>query len=76
MYLQKTQCWRGTKVLTNPELVCHVAKTCDILSPALHEVLPADGAALQHLQAQSTAALPSVSNNLHRFVNGKWGGFF
>lgn len=50
-WLQKTL--ENIGALTNPELVCHVSKTCNVLSPAFHKVQLASGTALQHLKLAS-----------------------
>lgn len=43
---------RRESVLTDPELICHVAKPCYVLSPALHKVQFARMTSLEHLKPQ------------------------
>lgn len=46
--LQNTD--RNIRELTEPELLCHVAKTCYVLSPAFKKVQLANGTTLEHLK--------------------------
>lgn len=52
-------------VLTNPELICHVAKTFNVLSPAFHEVQLAIGTTLEHLK--EVRAQLSLTHFTHMF---------
>lgn len=45
---------RKTGVLTKPELLCHVAKACHVLPPALQKVQPASRTSLEHLRGSSS----------------------
>lgn len=40
--------------LTEPELLCHVAKACRVLPPALQKVQPASRTSLEHLRGSSS----------------------
>lgn len=45
---------KNAGVLTKPELLCHVAKACHVLPPALQEVQPASRTSLEHLRGSSS----------------------
>lgn len=51
---KKTETKLNTAVLTKPELLCHVAKACHVLPPALQKVQPASWTSLEHLRGSSS----------------------
>lgn len=52
--LKKNYIKQNTAVLTKPELLCHVAKACHVLPPALQKVQPASRTSLEHLRGSSS----------------------
>ena len=68
--LQSTD--RNIRELTEPELLCHVAKTCYVLSPAFQKVQLASVATLEHLKTTREFHQQLLHKRFRQPTRGSW----
>lgn len=68
--LQNTD--RNIRELTEPELLCHVAKTCYVLSPAFQKVQLANVTTLEHLKTTGEFHRQLLHKRFRQFTLGVW----